>query len=91
MQRSQRFFLDAELKSMVCDSSDDSTDESDPECSHRPQVLWACAYLFRFSSCIISFFSRKEIASSFGFFISLFYISVVVSINLHEKSKKNAI
>ncbi|XP_017087980.1 gamma-tubulin complex component 2 homolog isoform X2 [Drosophila bipectinata] len=40
IQRSQRFFLDAELKSMVCDSSDDSTDssESDPECSHRPQV-----------------------------------------------------
>ncbi|KAH8340783.1 hypothetical protein KR059_006884, partial [Drosophila kikkawai] len=38
IQRSQRFFLDAELKSMVCDSSDDSSDESDPECLHRPQL-----------------------------------------------------
>ncbi|KAH8325832.1 hypothetical protein KR067_008769, partial [Drosophila pandora] len=40
IQRSQRFFLDAELKSMVCDSSDDSTDssESEPESSHRPQL-----------------------------------------------------
>ncbi|KAH8421333.1 hypothetical protein KR009_002058, partial [Drosophila setifemur] len=40
IQRSQRFFLDAELKSMVCDSSDDSADssESDPESSHRPQL-----------------------------------------------------
>ncbi|KAH8288930.1 hypothetical protein KR054_012439, partial [Drosophila jambulina] len=38
IQRSQRFFLDAELKSMVCDSSDDSSDESDPECLYRPQL-----------------------------------------------------
>ncbi|KAI8034722.1 gamma-tubulin complex component 2 homolog isoform X1 [Drosophila gunungcola] len=40
IQRSQRFFLDAELKSMVCDSTYDSADSSDsePESSHRPQL-----------------------------------------------------
>ncbi|KAL7744586.1 hypothetical protein ACLKA6_017100 [Drosophila palustris] len=39
IQRSQRFFLDAELKSMVCDSSDENTDQSDsePDISDRPQ------------------------------------------------------
>ncbi|KAH8294466.1 hypothetical protein KR018_008824, partial [Drosophila ironensis] len=40
IQRSQRFILDAELKSMVCDSNDESADssESDPEGLHQPQV-----------------------------------------------------
>ncbi|XP_037723878.1 gamma-tubulin complex component 2 homolog isoform X1 [Drosophila subpulchrella] len=39
IQRSQRFFLDAELKSMVCDTHDSAdSSESEPESSHRPQV-----------------------------------------------------
>ncbi|EDW66093.1 gamma-tubulin complex component 2 homolog isoform X1 [Drosophila virilis] len=39
IQRSQRFFLDAELKSMVCDSSDENTDlsDSEPDISDRRQ------------------------------------------------------
>ncbi|XP_037723879.1 gamma-tubulin complex component 2 homolog isoform X2 [Drosophila subpulchrella] len=39
IQRSQRFFLDAELKSMVCDTHDSAdSSESEPESSHRPQL-----------------------------------------------------
>ncbi|ALC49943.1 Grip84, partial [Drosophila busckii] len=39
IQRSQRFFIDAELKSMVSESNDDNTDQSDSEadCSERSQ------------------------------------------------------
>ncbi|EDX02127.1 gamma-tubulin complex component 2 homolog isoform X1 [Drosophila yakuba] len=39
IQRSQRFFLDAELKSMVCDTHDSAdSSESEQESLHRPQL-----------------------------------------------------
>ncbi|KAH8354810.1 hypothetical protein KR084_008685, partial [Drosophila pseudotakahashii] len=39
IQVSRRFFLDAELKSMVCDTHDSAdSSESEPESSHRPQL-----------------------------------------------------
>ncbi|KAH8386582.1 hypothetical protein KR093_001330, partial [Drosophila rubida] len=57
IQRSQRLFLDAELKSMVCDSSDESTDQSDsePEASDRPQDESSMAQTETFSESVKRF------------------------------------
>ncbi|XP_060663571.1 LOW QUALITY PROTEIN: gamma-tubulin complex component 2 homolog [Drosophila nasuta] len=57
IQRSQRLFLDAELKSMVCDSSDESTDQSDsePEVSDRPQDESSMAQTETFSESVKRF------------------------------------
>ncbi|KAH8396173.1 hypothetical protein KR222_004543, partial [Zaprionus bogoriensis] len=57
IQRSQRFFLDAELKSMVCDSSGESTDvsESEQETSERPQVETSLDPTETFSERVNSF------------------------------------
>lgn len=37
-KKSQRFFLDAELKSMVCDSNDEENSDSDVDISSQKQV-----------------------------------------------------
>ncbi|KAH8274889.1 hypothetical protein KR044_009347, partial [Drosophila immigrans] len=57
IQRSQRLFLDAELKSMVCDSSDESTDQSDsePDASDRPQDESSMAQTETFSESVKRF------------------------------------